>query len=389
MTRRLAARARALAAAASLAWLGGAAPPAARAGPAAPRCEHVVLVIFGGGVRTKEFLGRPDLLPNVRQIGAAGLASAGWARGGDTHEGASAAILTGVDQPGAYDAGRPPPWPTVLEYARKGLSLSDRDAWFASYADGPALLLAASAHGEYGRASAPGLAYGDGPFGEPMRSLLALYGRPSPTKEATWALLAGLRAASSSDEVAPRARATPVLDPASAEALRLETALLEEVDRRARDIAGANAQDARAVRAAAFVLRAFRPRLVVVRLGQADVAHGNLFSYWDVLKRNDAEVGRLRAVIAADPALRDTTALFVVPDMGRDEEQNAGGGYDHADGSADATTVAVVAEGAGIRRGATPKGRPSVRDLCPTIGRLLGFPTPYAQGVAREELLQR
>ena len=78
-----------------------------------------------------------------------------------------------------------------------------------------------------------------------------------------------------------------------------------------------------------------------------------------------------------------------MPDLGRNAEQNAAGGYDHDDGSPDATTVAVVAEGAGIRRGAGLKPPLSVRDLCPTIGRLLGFETPFAEGVAREDMLKR
>ena len=37
----------------------------------AKRSERVVLVVFGGGVRTKEFLGRPDLCPTIKAIGAA------------------------------------------------------------------------------------------------------------------------------------------------------------------------------------------------------------------------------------------------------------------------------------------------------------------------------
>jgi hypothetical protein len=344
----------------------------APAGAAPPRCEHVVLVVLGGGVRTKELLGRPDLAPNARAIAREGFAVPGWAAAGTGHEDAVEGILTGRRVPVRTRTDPRPGWPTVLEYARKGLGLAPEGAWYASYADGEALALAASAHAEYGAAWAPRLAHGEGPFGEPMKSLFALFGRPNPTKPRTWEILASLRSGPAG---------------AAAEDARLERALLEEVDRRAA-ASGAAGLDARAVRAAITALRVFRPRLVVVRLGQADVGHKDLFAYWDVVKRDDSEIGRLRDEIRGDPALASTTALLVAPEIGRDAEPNALGGIDHDDGSEHATTVAVLGEGAGIRRGAVAKGPLSLADLCPTIGALLGFPTPHAEGTAREELLR-
>jgi hypothetical protein len=378
------------------------ASPAAAPAPAAAeppvRCERVVLVVFGGGVRTKEFAKRPDLCPTVRAIGAAGIALEGLRTAGVDHDAAVEAILTGHAVPVTTgEEGRRPVWPTLLEAARKGLSAGKEEVWYASYADGAALSIAQSAHPEYGEPYAPSLAAGDGPFSEALRPLFALFGRPNPTKERAWALLASMRAATARNREGAeeskgtkggRARAAAP-SAAPAEDARLERALLEEVDRRAVKLSGPAALDARAMRAAIAVWRVFRPRLLVVRLGQADAAHRDLATYWDVLKRDDAELARLRAEIAVDPALSAGTALFVLPEMGRDAAQNAAGGYDHDDGSEDATTVALVAEGAGIRRGALPAGKPDVRDVAPTIARLLGFPMPTAEGTAREELLRK
>ena len=358
----------------------------ATAGAPAPRCERVVLVVWGGGVRTKELLGRPDLLPTVREMAAAGFSCPGWAVAGTDHDDAAQGILTGRTVPVVTPGRARPAWPTVLEYARKGLHLAPRGAWLASYVDGPGLMLAASDHADYGDAYAPSLAYGEGPFGETLTPLFGFFGRPNPTKPKTWEILARLRAVSAKEA---ERRLVGALPKASAEDVRLERALLEEVDRRATGYSGPGGLDARAVRAAITVLRVFRPTLLVVRLGQADVAHRDLFAYWDVLKRDDAELARLRGEIAGDPALKDTTALILVPELGRNAEQNAAGGYDHDDGSPDATTVAVVAEGAGIRRGTSLRPPLDVRDLCPTIGRLLGFETPLAEGVAREDLLKK
>lgn len=371
MSRRLAR----LAAPALLAFaLGSGTPAAAEAGAL---CDRVVLVLFGGGVRTKEFLGRPDLCPTVKAIGAAGFASAGWRVGGVDHEAAVEAVLTGrAVGVVTGEGGRRPSHATVLEEARRALGLRPEEAWYASYADGDALLLAASGRPEVA-AWAPSVAAGDGPFSEAMRPLFALYGRPGPTKDRAWGLLAAMRGATAKTR-GPAA---------SIEDARLERALLEEVDRRAVGLSGPAALDARAMRAGTAVLRVFRPRLLVVRLGQADAAHRSLETYWDVLRRNDAELARLRAAIADDPVLGRGTAVLVCPETGRDATQNAAGGYDHDDGSEDATTVALVAEGAGIRRGAQPRGKPELRDVAPTVARLLGFAMQSAEGVAREELL--
>ncbi len=359
-------------------------PPSAPASPPSPRCERVVLVIVGGGVRTKELLGRPDLMPTVAAVAKAGFAVPGWAAAGEGHEDAVEGCLTGRRVAREKTARTRPAWPTVLEYARKGMGLPAHDVWYVSYADGDASSLAASGHAEYGEAFAPSVAAGEGPFGEALHDLFAIYGRPNPTTPRTWDLLARLRAATAK-EASGGVTGALAADPK--EAQRQERALLEEVDRRTSQIGGPNALDARAVRTGIALLRLFRPRLLVVRLTQADVGHANLFAYWDVLFRDDAELARLRAEIADDPALSSTTALVLVPDIGRNATQNAAAGLDHDDASPDARTVAVVGEGPGFRRVTSLKAPLSVCDLCPTLGRLLGFATPYAEGSPRDDLL--
>jgi hypothetical protein len=379
-------RARALArvslAASLLAAAAVAAPASARAAPPAPVARRVVLVVFGGGVRTTELLGRPDLLPTVAAIAKAGFSSPGWAVAGADHEDAVEGILTGRRVPVVSPGRVRPAWPTLLECARAA-GFGAKDAWYASYAGGEALSLATSDHAEYGDAFAPSIAFGAGPFGEPLEGLFRIFGRPDPTTPRTWAWLERLRGTTAKEAAGRMARG----DVEAKEALRLEKALLEEVDRRAADLGGAGALDARAMRAAITVLRLWRPRLLVVRLGQADVGHQSLAAYWDVLKRADAELARLRAEIASDPALATSTSLVLVPEMGRNGAPNAIGGLDHDEGSADVTRVAVVGEGPAWRKGASPKAPLDVRDLAPTIGRWLGFGTPHAEGVARDDLL--
>jgi hypothetical protein len=363
-----------LALAAALALRVGAPGPAAEAAGAS---ERVVLVILGGGVRAKEMLDRPDLMPTIRKIATAGFSSRGWRTTATDHGPALRAILTGRAPPGAPPPPDAPLPPTFLEAAREGLALEREQVWFVTHApedpagDDPSL--------SSGDEHAPAVATGEGPFGEPLRPLFDLFGRPTATSPRAFDLLGGLRALSPGPVPPSPAQAR--------ESARLEAALLEEVDRRA-PVSGPNALDARALRAARTVLRVHRPRLLVVHLGQADVGHTDLFAHWEVLRRNDAGIGLLRETIASDPALSGT-ALLVTADLGRNAKQNAAGGYDHDDGSDDATTVAVVGEGAGIRRGAILSAPLDVRDLAPTIGRLLGFPTPHAEGRARTEIVSR
>ena len=355
-------------------------------GPGTPeRPEHVVLVIVGGGVRTKEFLGRPDLLPTVHAIGAAGFSSDGWKAGGAEPTDAAKALLCGRAVPVVTPGRVRPGFPTILEYARAGLSLPADAVWFASYADGDALSLGASDHADFGDQAAPRLAYGEGPFSGALGPLFRLYGRPNPTKERTWTQLALLRRVAR-EEAAGRLGARASEDGVE-DGLRVERTLLEEVDRRALEFSGLAGLDVRAMRAGVSVLRLFHPRLLVIRLGQADVAQKSLSDYGDVLKQVDAELARLRAAIAADPSLARTTTLLVATELGRDAVQNATGGYGRSDGSLEHTTAAVVGEGPGLRRGVTLKAPRDLRDLCPTLGRLLGVPTPFVEGVVRDDLL--
>lgn len=357
----------------------------AEAAPPSRRPAHAVLVVFGGGVRSKELLGRPDLLPTVREIGRAGFAVDGFAAGGADPDLATEAILTGRDASGS---GPVPPrrarpaWPTLLEYVRAAGAGPD-DAWFSSFADGAATALGCSDHPEFGARCAPRLAGGAGPFDAALAPLFRRFGRPGGTSEAASALLDAMRDAG---ERAPSARGLGPTTSTSAEGRRVGRALLEEVDRRAVTLTGAASLDARALRGALTVLRLFRPRLVVVRLGQADVAARDLHAYWDVLRRNDAELARLRHGIAGDPALSGRTLLVVAADLGRDAVQNALGGYGRSDGSEDQRAVAVVAEGPGVRPGAVARGARATADLCPTIGALLGVPTPHATGRVRDDL---
>src|SRR5439155_11522569 len=119
--------------------------------------------------------------PTVRDMASRGLSSAGWAVAGQDHDDAVQGILTGRAVPVVTPGRARPRWPTVLEYARKGLRLPARAAWLASYVGGDGLAIGASDHADYGDSFAPALAEGEGPFGETLRPLFGSFGRPNAT----------------------------------------------------------------------------------------------------------------------------------------------------------------------------------------------------------------
>jgi hypothetical protein len=141
-----------------------------------------------------------------------------------------------------------------------------------------------------------------------------------------------------------------------------------------------SADDAGALRAAQELLAAERPRLTAVVLRQADVAHRSYAAYVEAIRQSDAAIGALWSAVRADPALRDTTSVIVLPELGRDRRLNSRGGLDHGDGSDDRNYVAAVCWGPDFGRGRVVPEDVRAIDVCPTVGGLLGAATPQAPG---------
>jgi hypothetical protein len=148
-------------------------------------------------------------------------------------------------------------------------------------------------------------------------------------------------------------------------------------------LSGAGAQDAKALRLARNVLTVFRPRLIGVVLQAADIAHGSFNGYSEVVRRNDAAIGELVDGIRADPELRDSTAIFVLPEFGRDADLNMRRGLDHGDGSDDLRFVHGVAWGPDFKRNLVVKDDRKTIDFTPTIAQVFGANARMAKGSLR------
>ena len=204
---------------------------------------------------------------------------------------------------------------------------------------------------------------------------------PDPRQEA---LLARMRAAI--DTPLPAADGQGVGNDAEATA-RIEQYVLEELRGGTSEISGLGANDVKALRVARNLLAIFRPRLLAVTLRAPDVAHGSFNDYVSAIRRNDEELGALYDAIRRDAELRESTALFVLPEFGRDRDLNLRRGLDHGDDSDELHKVALVAWGPDFRRGKVVNQEVRSLDVMPTVAGLFGAPAGSARGTPLPGLL--
>ncbi len=354
--------------------------------PAAPSPGHFLLVAFAGGVRSRETVGTPANIPNLLRIAEQGVAMPSVKAANVGHYGAALSICTGcVETRGIRDNNRGPN-PTLFEYARKHLRLPAEEVWLSAADGAQTVNFSYGTNKDYGAAYGANLIGSDGIFNAEFRETLESFGKPRvPTEEETKRI-----------ERLARAMDPKVLEGAEDRKFandpdavrRMQKFILGELTGGTASITGPGAGDAKAIRVASNILRVFRPRLIGVVLGNADVAHGSYNAYVDVIRRNDAELGLLWKAVQDDPALRDATTIFVLPEFGRDANLNQRNGLDHGDGSEDLGRVACIAAGPNIVKGKTLDSMADSIDIAPTIGALMGFRTEEAKGRPLRSILR-
>jgi hypothetical protein len=333
------------------------------------KTERVVLVAFAGGVRSRDTIGAPSNVPRLMDIAQKGVVMPRLKAANLGHFGATLSVLTGVDEPYGIRENDRGDHPTIFEVLRKQRNLGPSDVWLSATGGAQQRNLASSYDRRYGEDFAANLVSSDGVFNEEFRKILASFGKPRIPEGEEADALAKMRAALGP---AAAARGLKNAGPEAAETARsIEKFLLDELKGESAKLTGPGAADAKTVRVAANLFRAFKPKFMGVVLQQADVAHGSYNGYVEVIRRNDAEVGRLWDFIQADPELRDTTTIFVVPEFGRDTNLNERNGLDHGDGGEDLSRVALIAAGPDFKRGKTFRTEARTIDVAPTMCELL------------------
>lgn len=136
------------------------------------------------------------------------------------------------------------------------------------------------------------------------------------------------------------------------------------------------------------IMREFAPRLMLVNFWDMDVAHWGSYSlYLNAITKTDRLTGMLWDEIQANPNYRGKTTMLVLPELGRDGDQNAANGFlNHRSGDPSCRNMWLLAMGAGVPRGETDRPVHHV-DVAATAAELLGVKAVGMTGSPMRELM--
>ena len=341
---------------------------------AGPKPRKVVVVTFGGGARDQEtfVLEGQENIPHLMRelIPQASFFTQVVNHGILGHYVATASLATGVYETFNNFAAVSPQSPTVFEYFRKDLRRPSSDAWVVAPSNG-FNRIGESSHRSYG----PGLG---------ARVIL-------PKR----LLTAATSGKSSSYEHLLRDNyETPYFTPELAgnefELQQLEMILKLSVDDFKAHAQTLSSPDELSVYVARQLMRQVAPSLLWITLHDIDIAHAGAYSlYVEGIRRTDRLCSELWKAIQNEPEYAGNTTLFVLPDFGRDSDDDAAGnGFQHhRTGDALSRTTWMLVAGPGIRENVVHDRAVDSMDLVPTLGSLLGFNPLMAQGRPIQEVL--
>ena len=346
----------------------------------APNTKRVIVIAFAGGVRSRETFMTPANVPTLTAMAEEGVLYTRMRTANLGHYGAALSIFTGISEARGIRDNARGPYPTLFEYVRRDLELPASDVWISTSGGAQQTNYAYGLHEEYGAKFGANTLDGDGIFNREFKGLLNKFGRPREMSEREKELLkkmrGGIRKESGKESLN------------SAEsAARVEEYIMNELTRGTSDIKGANASDGKALRVARNLVSLFKPTLTSVVLQNADVAHGSYNGYVEVIRRNDAGIKEIWDAVKEDPELADSTAIFVVPEFGRDADLNSRRGLDHGDGSDDLRYVSGLAWGPDFRKGVVVKEDVRVIDFTPTICEVMGANAKLSRGKRLKKLV--
>jgi len=331
-------------------------------------------VTFGGGTRDDETFapGGQENIPHLLKelLPSATFFTQVVNRGILGHYVANASIATGVYETINNFASLPPDHPTVFEYFRKDLKRSASDAWVIAPSNGFSRI-GESAHGSYGAGHGAGVIL-------PKRLLAAS--------------LAGNTA--DFEHLLRDNYETPLLTPGfmpSAQGQKwnefqlrqLSETLKLSVDDFVAHARGVSSPDELSVYIARRLMEGVAPSLLWITLHDIDIAHTGTYSlYIDGIRRCDRLCAEIWKAIESKPAYSGKTTLFILPDFGRDSDNDPGGnGFQHhRTGDPLSRTTWMLVMGPGVRENITVDRPVESIDLVPTLGLILGFSPRFTQG---------
>ena len=338
--------------------------------------RKTVVVTFGGGARDQETFAPqgqqniPHLLHEL--IPQSTFCTQVVNRGILGHYVAMASLATGVYETFDNFANVAPSNPTVFEYYRKGLGRPASDAWVIAPSNG---------FNRIGQSNGSRFASGYGAQVILPKHLLASALGPGPRPKDLAFLL---------QDSYENPLSTPSLQQTDVSVSQLSGILNLSVDDFMRHAQTLSSPDELSVFVMRQLMRKFAPGLLWITLHDMDVAHSGAYSlYLEGIRRTDRLCAEIWRTIESDPEYQGRTTMFILPDFGRDSDYDAGGnGFQHhRTGDPLSRTTWMMVLGPHVRQNITLDRRLDSLDLVPTLGQLLGFPTPHGQGSVITEVI--
>lgn len=338
------------------------------------RIQKAVVVTFGGGARDQETFspeGQENIPSLIRElIPQSTFFTQVVNRGILGHYVATASLATGVYESVNNFASVPPEHPTVFEYFRKDLKRPASDAWVIAPSNGFNRIGESNVR-SYGPGRGAGVIL-------PKHLLTAAISNSSSDYQHL------LR------DNYETSFYTPELAGNEFQMRQLEGILKLSITDFAAHARTLSSPDELSVYIARQLMRQLAPSLVWLTLHDIDIAHAGAYSlYIEGIRRTDRLCAELWKEIQTQPEYAGKTAMFILPDFGRDSDGDPGGnGFQHhRTGDILSRTTWMLAMGPGIREGIVVDRAVESTDLVPTLGSLMGFSSSFAQGQTLPEVL--
>jgi hypothetical protein len=334
--------------------------------------RKVVVITFGGGARDQETFA-PEGQENIPRLMKELIPRSTFFtqvinRGILGHYVATASLATGVYETINNFASLPPEHPTAFEYFRKDQKRPSSDAWVVAPSNG-FNRIGESNHRSYGA-------------GLGARVILPKH-----------LLTAATSGGADYEHLLRDNYETPFYAPelggGEFELQQLEMLLKLSVDDFKKHALTLSSPDELSVYITRQLMRQLAPSLLWITLHDIDIAHAGAYSlYIDGIRRTDRLCAELWKTIQSEPEYAGNTTLFILPDFGRDSDEDSGGnGFQHhRTGDALSRTTWMMAMGAGVREGIVIDRPLDSTDLVPSLGSILGFSAALAQGKPIAEL---
>ena len=295
------------------------------AGDAPDGPRKLIIVQFGGGVRSAETIDDPQhrYIPRLwREMAPRGTLFTNMrVEGKVVHPNSTGSIVTGHWEWDDLDWTQPVKHPTIFEIHRKATGAADTKAWAFVYAS----ILA-----KVGESQAAG-------FGTNFAAnVVEPPTVPRSTADEMNRLMAHAAAsglpAAESDAAARSAALARKNSRIERAGLRSDAAraFLDKHYAAWKRGSETTSHDAFLTDGALAAMREFAPDVMLVALGEIDCAHyGSWSRYTDAIRRTDELTWRLWRAAEELPAYRGRTLLLVLPDHGRERDESGGAGFLH------------------------------------------------------------